>query len=93
MSTSSAQGLSCRRGGPAYGVILYLLVYGFSPGRFALFVGFVVLGGLLVASARFAAETLTFFLGNAPAISKLLTEFMLSFSVYPRRSSATACGG
>jgi ABC-2 type transport system permease protein len=69
----------------AYGIILYLLVYGFSPGRFALFLGFVVLGGLLVASARFAAETLTFFLGNASAISKLLTEFMLSFSVYPEK--------
>ena len=69
----------------AYGIILYLLVYGFSPGRFALFLGFVVLGGLLVASARFAAETLTFFLGNASAISRLLTEFMISFSLYPEK--------
>lgn len=69
----------------AYGIILYLLVYGFAPARFALFLGFVILGGLLIASARFAAETLTFFMGNASALSRLLTEFMISFSIYPEK--------
>lgn len=69
----------------AYGVVLYLLVYGFSPARLALFLGFVVLGGLLMASARFAAETLAFFLGNASAVSRLLAEFMISFSIYPEK--------
>lgn len=67
----------------AYGFVLYLLVYGFQPGRFALFCGFVVLGGLMTASVRFAAETLAFYLGNASAISRLISEFMISFSIYP----------
>lgn len=66
-----------------YGIVLYLLTFGFSPGRLVLFIGFVLLGGLLFASVKFAAETLTFYVGSASTIGRTISEFMLSFSIYP----------
>ncbi len=67
----------------AYGVILYLLAYGFDPGRFALFSLFTVFGGLLMGSIIFSAETLTFFVGNASSVGRLVFEFLITFTLYP----------
>lgn len=67
----------------AYGFVLFLIFYGFKPGQFLIFTGFAVFGGLLFGSILVTAETLTFFIGNSSAISRLITEFMISFSLYP----------
>ena len=67
----------------AYGIILFLLVYGFVPGRFLLFVFFTVFSGLLMASVFFTADTLTFFIGNTSALGRLVREFLISFAIYP----------
>lgn len=66
-----------------YGIILFLLAQGFEPGRFLLFGVFVVFSGLLMGSVFFTAETLTFFLGNASALGRLVQEFLISFTLYP----------
>lgn len=67
----------------AYGFILFVVVDGLHPLRLLLFLLFTVLGGLLMGSVIAAAETLTFFIGNASAIGRLATEFLISFTVYP----------
>ncbi len=66
-----------------YGVVLFIIAYGFDPLRLLMFLGFAVFGGLLEGSILAAAGTLTFFIGNASAISRMVTEFMISFSIYP----------
>lgn len=66
-----------------YGIILFLVVYGLNPAHFLLFLSFVLFGGLLFGSIRATAETMTFFVGNASAISRLVTESMISFTLYP----------
>ena len=66
-----------------YGYLVIALLPGLSLERFALFSSFVVSGGLIFAATFAAAESLSFFIGNSQAISSALTEFMLSFSLYP----------
>lgn len=67
----------------AYGLILFLIVYGFNPVKLVMFIGFVTLGGLLIGSVMASAEILTFFMGNSSAISRIVTEFLISFTLYP----------
>lgn len=66
-----------------YGFIVLALLPGFSLERFALFSAFTVSGAVLFAATFAMAETLSFFMGNSQAVSSALTEFMLSFSLYP----------
>jgi ABC-2 type transport system permease protein len=66
-----------------YGYIVLFLLPGLDPGRFALFTAFTVSGALIFAATFAAAESLAFFMGNSQAVSSALTEFMLSFSLYP----------
>ena len=66
-----------------YGIILYLITFGFHPGRFALFFLLTVLGGFLMGSIFVTAETLTFFMGNASSISGMVLDFIITFTLYP----------
>jgi ABC-2 type transport system permease protein len=66
-----------------YGWIVMALIPGFDLGHIALFACFVLSGGILVAATFAAAESLAFFLGNSQAISSAVSEFLLSFSLYP----------
>ena len=66
-----------------YGIVLYLMVQGFILPKFLLFCTFIIASGLLMGSIMFSAESLTFFLGNATAISRLVTEFLISSTLYP----------
>jgi len=80
--------LSSRTVVSAWGDLLYgYLVLAFLPGtgpeRLALFTLLALAGAVIFASVFSAAESLTFFLGNAGTLSSAITEFMLSFSVYP----------
>ena len=67
----------------AYGFALFFTVYGFDIQRLLMFTCFVIFGGLLLGSIMASAETLTFFIGNASGITRMVTEFMITFSIYP----------
>jgi ABC-2 type transport system permease protein len=67
----------------AYGILLFVTVFGFEPLRLGLFFAFTVGSGLLMGSVIFSAQVLTFFVGNSSAISRLVTEFVISFTLYP----------
>ncbi|HEX3029058.1 MAG TPA: ABC-2 family transporter protein [Clostridia bacterium] len=66
-----------------YGIILYIITFGFHPLRFLEFLIFTLLGGLLMGSVFATAETLTFFIGNSSFISNTVFEFIISFTLYP----------
>ena len=66
-----------------YGFIVLALVPGFDIGRLALFGLLSVSGATIFASTFAAAESLCFFLGDASGLSDAVTEFLLSFSLYP----------
>jgi ABC-2 type transport system permease protein len=66
-----------------YGFIVLAIVPGVGLERFLLF-GLLSVSGAIVFAATFAAaESLSFFLGDASGLSNAVTEFMLSFSLYP----------
>jgi ABC-2 type transport system permease protein len=66
-----------------YGFIVLAIVPGVGLDRFLLF-SLLACSGAIIFAATFAwAESLCFFLGDASGISNAVTEFMLSFSLYP----------
>lgn len=67
----------------AYGFIVAALLPGFGPGRLLLFCLLTATGAAIFAATFAAAESLAFFMGNSQAISGAVTEFLLSFSLYP----------
>lgn len=66
-----------------YGYIVLAMMTGTELGQLALFSVLVIPGALIFAATFAAADSLAFFIGNSTAISSALTEFMLSFSLYP----------
>ncbi|HAE22311.1 MAG TPA: hypothetical protein DCG47_08325 [Spirochaetaceae bacterium] len=66
-----------------YGFIVLALLPGTDLARLALFCALALPGALIFAATFAAAESLAFFMGNAQAIASALSEFMLSFSLYP----------
>jgi ABC-2 type transport system permease protein len=66
-----------------YGFIVLALSAGTTPGNYLMFAVLIIPGALIFTATFAAAESLSFFMGNASAISSALTEFMLSFSLYP----------
>lgn len=67
----------------AYGYIVLALMSGTELEQLALFSALIIPGALIFAATFAAADSLAFFIGNSSAISSALTEFMLSFSLYP----------
>lgn len=66
-----------------YGYLVLAFLPGTDPARLALFTLLALAGAVIFASVFSAAESLTFFLGNAGPLSSAVTEFLLSFSLYP----------
>jgi ABC-2 type transport system permease protein len=66
-----------------YGYLVLFLLPGLSLGRLGLFALLTVTGAVVFASTFTIAETLCFFLGDSSALSEAVTEFLLSFSLYP----------
>jgi ABC-2 type transport system permease protein len=66
-----------------YGYLVLALIPGVSFGSFLLFSLFALSGAIIFAAPFAAAESLCFFLGDASGLSNAVTEFMLSFSLYP----------
>jgi len=67
----------------AYGYIVLALTVGADLQRFVLFTALIIPGAAIFAATFAAVESLAFFMGNSSAVSSALTEFMLSFSLYP----------
>ena len=72
----------------AWGDLLFgLLVFGYlgwgNPAQFLLLLGFTISGALVYMSVFTIMETLTFYLGNSSALSRSVTELMLTATLYP----------
>ncbi len=67
----------------AYGFVVVALLPGFGIGRLALFLCLAITGAAIFAAAFAAMESLAFFMGDSSAVTGALTEFLLSFSLYP----------
>jgi ABC-2 type transport system permease protein len=70
-------------GDALYGIILFLLIKGFYIRTFLLFLLFCVTGALIFASVLVTFHSLSFFSGNTEGLTQLITEFLISFSIYP----------
>lgn len=66
-----------------YGMILFLVIYGFDMGSFLLFLFFNITATLIFSSILIFANSLTFYMGNSQGIVGLVFEFMITFSIYP----------
>jgi ABC-2 type transport system permease protein len=66
-----------------YGFIVMVLLPGTDFMAMVLFCSLALPGALIFAATFAAAQSLVFFMGNSQAISSALTEFLLSFSLYP----------
>jgi ABC-type uncharacterized transport system, permease component len=66
-----------------YGYLVLALLPGMGLGRLAMFSLLAISGAIVFASVFAAAESLYFFLGDASGLSDAVTEFLLSFSLYP----------
>jgi ABC-type uncharacterized transport system, permease component len=66
-----------------YGYIVLALMPGLDLSRFLLFSMLAISGAIVFASVFAAAESLCFFLGDASGIADAITEFLISFSLYP----------
>lgn len=70
-------------GDALYGIILFLLIKGFDIRTFLLFLSLCVTGALIFASVLVTFHSLSFFSGNTEGLTQLITEFLISFSIYP----------
>ncbi len=66
-----------------YGIILFIGVNGLNISDFMLFLLFNCTAALFFTSILVIANSLTFFIGNAEGIAGLISEFMITFSIYP----------
>jgi len=66
-----------------YGYAVLFLLPGFGLARLVLFALLTVSGAIIFASTFAWAESLCLFLGDASGLSDAVTEFLLSFSLYP----------
>jgi ABC-2 type transport system permease protein len=66
-----------------YGFIVLVLLPGADVARLLLFISLAIPGAVIFGASFAAAESLVFFMGNSQAVSGALTEFLLSFSLYP----------
>jgi ABC-2 type transport system permease protein len=70
-------------GDTLYGIVLFFLIRGFDLKGFLLFMIFAVTAGLMFAAVLVTAHALSFYAGNVEGLAQLVTEFLISFSIYP----------
>ena len=66
-----------------YGIVLFVIIRGFHMGSFALFLLFCITGAIIFSSVMITANALTFYIGNSQGITRLVSEFTITFSIYP----------
>jgi ABC-2 type transport system permease protein len=79
-------------GDVGYGVILFLFTQPLTPVSIAFFVAFSLLTALVFTAVLVIYHSLTFWMGNAEGIAGLAHEAMISFTLYPGRSSKGRSG-
>ncbi|MCK8058523.1 MULTISPECIES: ABC transporter permease [unclassified Fusibacter] len=70
-------------GDAVYGLILISLVEQFAVPKIALFLLLSMTGALLFTAVMITFHSLSFYAGNMEAFAGLMTEFMVTFSIYP----------
>jgi ABC-2 type transport system permease protein len=70
-------------GDTLYGIVLFFLIKGFDIMGFLLFILFCITGALIFASVLITFHALSFYTGNTEGLAQLVTEFLISFSIYP----------
>ncbi len=66
-----------------YAVLLFIGISGLHPLKWLLFLLFTVGGALLLGAVLSTVDALVFFWGDSSGVTRLVTEFMLNFSLYP----------
>lgn len=66
-----------------YGFVVFLIVFGFDPVRFSLFLLFSITGALVFTAFRVLIHTLTFYIGNNEALSMTLENTLITVGTYP----------
>lgn len=70
-------------GDTLYGVILFFIVRGFDLKGFLLFLMFCGTSSMIFASILVTVHALSFYSGSVEGLAQLITEFLISFSIYP----------
>lgn len=66
-----------------YGFVLIFLIFGLDISSLLLFVLYSIVSGVIFTCILIISQSLTFFIGNASAISTLVFQFTITFSIYP----------
>lgn len=70
-------------GDTLYGVILFFIIKGFDIRGFLFFILFCITGALIFTSVLVTFHALSFYAGNTEGLAQTVTEFFISFSIYP----------
>jgi ABC-type uncharacterized transport system, permease component len=70
-------------GDTLYGIILFFIIRGFDIKGFLLFLLFCMTGALIFSSVLISFHSLSFYTGNTEGLTQLITEFLISFGIYP----------
>ena len=70
-------------GDTLYGIILLFIIKGLDARTILLFALFSVTGALIMAAVLVSFHALSFYTGNTEGLANLVTEFLISFSIYP----------
>lgn len=70
-------------GDTLYGIILFFFIKGINIKIFLLFLLFCITGAIMFSSVLITIHSLSFYTGNTEGLAQLVTEFLISFSIYP----------
>lgn len=70
-------------GDTLYGIILFFFIKGINIKAFLLFLLFCITGAIMFSSVLITIHSLSFYTGNTEGLAQLVTEFLISFSIYP----------
>ena len=66
-----------------YGFVLMILTQGADQMAWLMFLGGIIIGGLLMTAVSVTAHTFTFYFGDASLIGGMALEFIINFCIYP----------
>lgn len=70
-------------GDTMYGVILFLIIKKFDIKAFTLFLLFSITAAIIFGAVLVTFHALSFYTGSSEGLAQLVSEFLLSFSIYP----------
>ena len=66
-----------------YGIILFIILKGFNIKGIMLFLLFSITAALIFASVMVTVNSLSFYTGSSEALANMVSEFLITFSIYP----------